>query len=148
MAVIDGLVKYAVGEKATNEAWGTLVLEVHKVHAVGGSDLREVLKNAEQEFKEKTGTGLPSAYRSAKSVILKALENGVPIITENDQPMGKTAVEKAIKAVMTKVAPEPSDMVCEAIELIGKAMALCVTESERVALRTYVQLNLPSVLGE
>ena len=147
MAVIDGLVKYAVGEKATNEAWGTLVLVVHKAR-VPGVDLREVLKNAEQEFKEKTGTGLPSAYRSAKSVLLKAIDHGVPIVTENEQPMGKTAVEKAIKEVVTKVAPEPSDMVCNAIELIGKAMALCVSESERVALRTYVQLNLPSVLGE
>lgn len=44
---------------------------------------------------------LPSSYRTAKSVAGMALEQGVPLIDDLGQPLGKTAVEASIKAKTT-----------------------------------------------
>lgn len=143
MATVDALIKFAVSEKSEEGAWGTLVREVANAHVEGG-DIAEVLKNAEAEFKERTGSALPSRYRSAKSVILKAYEHRVPTMSENGEPLGKTSIEKAIKAAVPKNKPEPSDMVCDALDTIKKAYGLCVSEAERTALKTYVAINIDS----
>lgn len=52
----------------------------------------------EQEFKQKNSLKqMPSKYRSAKSVICKALASGVELLDEEGYPRGKTEVEKDIK---------------------------------------------------
>lgn len=58
----------------------------------------------EAEFKQKNNLKqMPSKYRSAKSVICKALASGVELLDEEGYPRGKTEVEKDIKMLGNEV---------------------------------------------
>jgi hypothetical protein len=133
-----------------SDAWATLVRECAAVWTGSIPDLQSVLKNAENEFKEKTGeTQLPSAYRSAKSVVVASYLNDIPTTSDNGEPIGKSAVEKAIKAKQPPKSPKTgSDYVSEGLDLICKGLATATTEAERVALVAHIQLNMPTILGK
>ena len=64
---------------------------------------KETKASYEGEFKEKNGLKqMPSKYRSAKSVICKALAHNVELLDEEGYPRGKTEVEKDIKLIGNK----------------------------------------------
>jgi hypothetical protein len=150
MSVFDGLVKYAAGSRMDNDAWATLVKECAHVWNGNLIDLQTVLKNAENEFKEKTGeTTLPSAYRSAKSVVLSSYLNDVPTMSDNGEPIGKSAVERAIKDKRPPKEPKTGDeYVSEGLDLIQKGLHMAVTAAERIALTAYIETNIPTILGK
>jgi hypothetical protein len=52
----------------------------------------EILAESTKSGKIKKTKFLPNDYRSAKSVLLNALENGVALIDENGEPLGKSAI--------------------------------------------------------
>jgi len=60
--------------------------------------LKNTLTTEENSYKgEKKLTEMPVTYRSAKSVIMSAVLNGVALYDEDGKPMGKSALEKASK---------------------------------------------------
>ncbi len=52
----------------------------------------QILAETTKGGKIKSTKFLPNDYRSAKSVLLNALENGVALIDENGSPLGKSAI--------------------------------------------------------
>ena len=58
---------------------------------------QEYWNSLEETYKAMFGEAIPSKYRSSKSVIKTALENGVALTDDDGQPLGKTAIEKARK---------------------------------------------------
>lgn len=98
---------YRASEELDTDSWGTLV------RAVDGISSLDLLKQRftewENEYRGATALPLPNAWRSAKSVIIRAGKAGVPIATEYGVPRGKTAVENAIKAGTTPTEVDPSE---------------------------------------
>ena len=97
-------------EKSATNAFGTLssyaveILTLTRMEQPEAKDevLANVLKNSvtidENAYKgEKKLTEMPVAYRSAKSVLLAAVLHGVALLDEAGKPVGKSALEKAVK---------------------------------------------------
>jgi hypothetical protein len=60
-------------------------------------ECKRVLKNFENKYKkEKQVKHLPGSYRSAKSVIISAVKNGVPL-TDGGKPVSKSELERHIR---------------------------------------------------
>lgn len=145
MAIVDSIVRYAAGAKMDAGAWNTLVLEVAQEYA-NGHEIGAVLKNAEEKFKEMTGeTTMPSAYRSAKCVIVKAYTLGITTLNSNNEARGKTEVEKAIKEAAPKAEPEMSDVMEDGLAKLRKAYLMCGTPAEQVACKSYIEMHISEV---
>lgn len=147
MIALDVIVKYGVGEKANAGAWGDLCTFAQGVSA---DDVMPLLKDGEKEFKERTGEQLPAAYRSAKSVLKNALLYGVSVMGDNGVPLGKTAVEKAIKEARASSADKSKDVrdVFDAcVEKMRKAVSAVSDETEKIVLKNYLDDILPSIWG-
>lgn len=86
--------------KATGNGWALLAV------TLSGLPIAEAegqCIDTEAAFKKNNkGANPPSAYRSAKSVALKALRLGVALVDGDGNAIGKTAVEKACKAAQAK----------------------------------------------
>lgn len=88
-------------------SFGSLVEFAHEYTSAlttVGEALRLALKGAiegEEQAYEKAHAGKSvktlAAWRSAKSVVLAAVEAGIALVDEKGKPIGKTALEKAIK---------------------------------------------------
>lgn len=87
---------YQASQELNSDSWKQLVLASKDFPNV--DVLKDTFKKWETEFKEETGQEIPGAWRSAKSVIKNALANGVKLLDEEDKPLGKTAVETAVKS--------------------------------------------------
>lgn len=98
---------YRASEELDTDSWSTLV------NAVKGIDnpdmLKQQFKEWENDYRTTTGLPIPNAWRSAKSVIVRASKHGVEIVHEDGTVRGKTAVENAIKAskATTTVPDDP-----------------------------------------
>ena len=141
--MVEAIVQYGASDKLTCDAWRTLVLKSDECIRTG-EDLRTVLKNAEKEFKDTVKKQLPSAWRSAKSVVLKAYEKGVPVIV-NNEVIGKSAVEKACK---TGKLPKSADELFS--EALSTVEALIVKEEDEARQKAFVFMlkELANKLGE
>jgi len=134
------IASYAAGKKLEGNAWRDLCL-IASNHT---EDLADVLKNGEDEFKERTGEKkLPTSYRTAKSVILKARDNGVAFMSENGEPLGKTAVEKMLREKAYPV--KPVDVVEASLSALKKALAMCSSPLERDALIIKIRLEIDNL---
>ena len=85
---------YRAGEETTTSAWEYLVR--------GTEHMGELTSGAaiiawECEYKAETNLPMPGAWRSAKSVLLSAKKIGIKTVNVNGQPIGKSALEAAIK---------------------------------------------------
>lgn len=99
---------FVSAERKGGSAFGTLVtysqeyitLQRMEQPEVKNEVLANVLKNAidkdESEYKaaHPKMDAMPTAYRSAKSVILAAVKAGISLYDEDGKPMGKSALEK------------------------------------------------------
>jgi hypothetical protein len=92
---------FAKAEAAKANGWALLALAVNG-HAV--PDAENILLDFETAFrKAHKSEALPAAYRSAKSVALKALRLGVALLDDvTNDARGKTAVEKDCKAAQAE----------------------------------------------
>jgi hypothetical protein len=143
----DTIVKFAVGEKAEAGAWCDLVMQVHAMSLESRYDeIVVVLKNSEKLFKEVVGaTQCPATYRSAKSVVLKALRKGVDLVGDNNEPLGKSAVEvmcKEERPLLNNV-----DAMYECIEKMRKRFVTITDEGEQTAVKHYIETTIPSIWG-
>ena len=109
----ETIVKFKVSEKSKENAWVDLVEEITNAGCKSGNAALTILGVAEIEYMEqyhsedpaaKTKGGrwkiskyLPNAYKSAKSVICRALDAGVALKDANEV-QGKSAVESMIGA--------------------------------------------------
>lgn len=141
MSAYTVIASYAAGKKLEGNAWRDLCL-IASNHT---DDLADVLKNGEDEFKERTGEKkLPTSYRTAKSVILKARDKGVAFMSENGEPLGKTAVEKMLREKAEPV--KPVDVVNASVAALKKALAMCSTPLERDACIVRIRLEIDNLL--
>ena len=107
-SLVDVAKTYAVGERVVGDAWKAFVRLCHEVQEHGNS-VTEAIEQAEREYKESTGaTSMPNPWRSAKSIILKAIDNSIPLLevdptTGEEKLIGKTKAQKKIKSLDEKV---------------------------------------------
>ena len=95
-AIYQAIRSYAESEKAKGNGWGSLAVAVASMSA---AEAEGVCAETEGQFKRNNPkAGVPAAFRSAKSVALKALRLGVALIGPDGEAIGKTAIEKACKA--------------------------------------------------
>ena len=78
-----------------SDFWKELCLMCRSENVRTEIDLLRITEQFERNYKRNTGgSPMPSKYRSAKSVLARALRMNVPYLTHNGVPRGKTAVEK------------------------------------------------------
>lgn len=108
----EAITQFSVGERSTGDAWNKLVLSCADVVSTK-EDLNDYLLPYEEKFMEtffseeptaKTNSGkwkfrtfMPKAYPSAKSTIGSALEVGISLLDENNNPVPKSIIAKQIK---------------------------------------------------
>lgn len=143
--IVDGIRQMAEAEAVTSglaaEWWGDLAKYFAKVsqqaeqgHAE--EDAKAEFKGIEAEYREYMGEKepLPGSYRSAKSVVNKALRLGVTLVKANGHPKGKTEVEKECKALVDPKTNEDKamDLLSTVSKLLDK-MAEDGEDTSRVA---------------
>ena len=134
MTLVDSIIQYAASDKLDGYAWNTLVMSSI---AFTRDDLPNVLRNAEEEFKERTGlTSMPSRWRSAKSVLLKARNNLVPLMDDNGQVIGKSAIERLCKGTKDAEAIDPYAEVDK--HLVALRVLLGMFADKRVELQAHI----------
>ncbi len=70
----------------------TLLSDAEMIYIRSNFSEEQILAETTKGGKIKTTKFLPNDYRSAKSVLLNALENGVALIDENGEALGKSAI--------------------------------------------------------
>ena len=130
--MVEAIMQFGASDKLDGDAWSTLVTNIQSARKEG-RDLQDVLKNAEKEFKEKTGKALPGKWRSAKSVALRAYNASVSLTDEQGLPVGKSAVEKLLKK--DKVPKNTEKLFAEALNTVE---AIIIKEPNDVMRKAYV----------
>jgi hypothetical protein len=111
MSLYDAGVMFMVSDRTESDAWEAVCKEVTRLQVTNTniSDIKAIFKTTEDQLKKDYSiTTLPSKWRSAKSVVLTAIENCVglnyPSSTgaDNREFKGKTFVEKEIKEIKSK----------------------------------------------
>ena len=139
LKVTETIVQFSVSEKSKENAWRDLV-NIVKIIPSGSSssDVASYFEVGEVEYMEqyhsetpdaktkkgrwKTSKYLPNAYKSAKSVITRAIRNGVELTDTNGNPRGKSEVEKNIpKGGKVILITEEIDKHVRALETIANA---------------------------
>jgi hypothetical protein len=91
----------------------------------------EIAKESTKGGKIKSTKFLPNDYRSAKSVLLNALESGIPMYDENGEPLGKSALQAGIKASKPESESETESTKSDA-EKLDAAMAAVLRYAGKV----------------
>lgn len=99
----DAGVMFMVSERTEGDAWNTIATYVANSVNIGVKELKERFKVVEEQLKKDYNvTTLPSKWRSAKSVALKAVATNTPLVIVKEdgskEAIGKTVVENDIKA--------------------------------------------------
>lgn len=103
------------------------------VGALSGKDYNDWKKSYEQEFKKENNLkAMPGKYRSAKSVICKALDKGVELLDVDGYPRGKSEVEKECKEPKKQLTP--SERCKSAIDVLKNNIGQ-VEHEEQVIIR-------------
>lgn len=110
---------------AIENTWGDAVLFIQSsINGMEGEKAADAAATflagtVESEIRAQGATRMPGAYRSAKSVLTKALRMGVALLDASGKPRGKTAVEKDCKEPKT---PEEqlAALLTRAVKLAGE----------------------------
>ena len=84
-----------------SDLWGALVERVCREKVRTVAEFEHLASTLEREYRKDpkaSDSTMPVKYRSAKSVIAKALRRGVPLVDAAGRRRGKTAVEKDCKS--------------------------------------------------
>lgn len=105
VTIADAITAGVKAAKAQLGVWNALILALAPSGYKHDAAV-ELAKQGEDDYKAShKSVEIPSTYRSAKSVALKALKLGVAVVTDKGIPLGKTEVEKAIKEAQGDKAP-------------------------------------------
>ena len=120
-------VKGIIGK--SNTLWGSLVAFVAESNANGADALKQHFKDQEAlaDVEYKMSMSKNSTYKVAKSVLQRATELGIAILTPEGKPRGKTDIEKDIADQRTQKSP--ADKFKAALAVAAKA-ADQLTEAE------------------
>lgn len=137
-------------ESLTHDAWSVMVKEIDAALKSGKTDeqIKSEMKQAEDTWKASTGdTSMPSTYRSAKAVALKAVASKISLVNEDGSIKGKTAIEQAYKAASThakegKEESAPVDHRLRLYRAYDNALPVLTDEEKREFL-TYVTARTP-----
>jgi len=141
MTLVDSIIQFAASDKLDGDAWNTLVTSSAGITV---DDLPNVLRNAEDEFKERTGlTAMPSRWRSAKSVLLKARNNLVPLCDDNGQVIGKSAIERLCKGTKEAEVIDPYAEVDRHLEALRVLLGMFA--DKRVELQAHIITGVKSL---
>ena len=141
MTLVDSIIQYAASDKLDGDAWNTLVTSSIPILV---SDLPTVLRNAEDEFKERTSlTAMPSRWRSAKSVLLKARNSGVVLTDENGRVIGKSAVESICQGMKEAEAVDPVAEINKHMRALSRLLLLF--PDRRIDLHSYIITGVKSL---
>lgn len=117
----DAAVGWMVSERTDKDSWETVVRYVHARQEAGDqlAQIKADFKVVEQQIKSDfTITQLPIAWRTAKSIALKAVAMGLPLLDGGDV-IGKTELDNRTKGSVPRNSGAPcSDQV---VQLIGSA---------------------------
>lgn len=125
------MVGYLAASIVENDCWKEevtfLAHETAKYRESVGSEIngpvvvswyKELKEPIETEFKQKNSLKqMPGKYRSAKSVICKALKYGVELLDADGFPRGKSEVEKDLKYKAIRPDPIPLEALTDKIDL-------------------------------
>lgn len=152
LKVTEAIVQFTVSEKSKENAWRDLVNEVKMTHP---SNVLEQFVNAETEFMEqyhstnpdaktkkgrwKTSKYLPNAYKSAKSVITRALASGQELTDTNGNPRGKSEVERSIPKSPKLVLV--TELIDKHVDALAKYQHAGFDEDVRNSLRKIVNIE-------
>ena len=112
-------------ESLTTDAWAVMVREIDNALKNGKdhSAIKGEMKAAEDAWKASTGvTVMPSTYRSAKAVALKAVAHKIPLLEADGAVRGKTAIEQAYKAVEAGSPEAAAKSTLGALQLLSRAV--------------------------
>ena len=113
------IASHDANEKLNKNVFGNLIQDAIESKAQNGEEFKKYLRDFEAEIlaiREKNGESVrntngsycfskvsqSSTYRSNKSVICNALDAGVKLTDNDGNPLGKTALEKQRKSVVSK----------------------------------------------
>lgn len=145
-----------VSESYAVNWWETMVRDANSLGNVEGSDYKHyreqcdnividiMISNGADPSEHKTKNGRyiigsmfanPKAYnnyRSNKSIIAKALDAGIPLLSSDGQPIAKSEVQRQIKATVAtdKALASPYERAMKYARLLGEVMP-ALTDSER-----------------
>lgn len=126
----DIILEYVAVETVKESTFGRLVMlgVQHLEAAVGNTAIAAITLESELAHEEnlyiekempsckrfKDGSyvkskALPATYMQARSVVVGTLEDGLSLVDENGNPLGKTALEKARKAHKAALAAEEAE---------------------------------------
>lgn len=132
---LTAIVEYSVGEQSNSNAWGTLVSAVISECGANAAeeDAKSFLRTQEKIYKDANPdvSNMPAAYRSAKSVLLKALRYEITLSSD----VGKSAMEAHIKSAIPESEPESAYIVAiKHVDKINKLVPVMLPE-ELASLR-------------
>ncbi len=96
----DAGVHFLVSKETGEQAWEKVARWVEAGHTAGQSveDMQAAFKAVEKQVKHDFKVGsMPSAWRSAKSVALAAVREGIRLVCTEGNPFGKTLIESLLK---------------------------------------------------
>lgn len=100
------LVGFTAAAAVEGDCWKEEVALVVSAGQTTSIDYKAYKKAYEKEFKADNNLKtMPGKYRSAKSVICKALDRGVELLDYEGYPRGKSEVEKDCKEPKTSCTP-------------------------------------------
>jgi len=153
--VFESIVQYAVAVESNTNAYKSLAMEIVQANIHTPDMFLDHVEDGEREYmesyladdeaaKKKDGSWkyrsyLPKAYNTGKSVLKNALECGIPIM-QDGEVVGKSALEKQIKAEREEGEEEKSDydktiIVCETLAKLYYKLS----SDEKASVDTYIE---------
>lgn len=134
---IGALTGFGASDATTKGAWGALAKSVQASIDAGfmRDRVEAEMAMAEEEYKVANNvTSLPSAWRSAKSVALKAVEQGFSLFGDDGSVIGKTEAEREMSGKGKKTPYE------KALEAANRLVKLSkeLTATERETIRAVI----------
>ncbi len=132
---IGALTGFGASDATNKGAWGALARTVQGAIDMGHDRDRveAEMTMAEEEYKTANNvTALPSAWRSAKSVALKAVEQGFALIGDDGGIIGKTEAERSMAG---KGKKSPYEKALDAANRLVK-LSKDLTDAERDTIRS------------
>ena len=131
LELTETITQFAVSEKSKDNAWGSLVrltaisIDPDIELRVAENEYMENFHGSDPEAKTKKGKWkkskyLPNAYKSAKSIVLRAKRAGIPLLDTNGNPYGKSHVSSMLVEKKSTAVLGPWEAVRKSKELFEK----------------------------
>ena len=132
-------VGYMVSSRTNHDSWAAIATRVHQLIQQGatrdtiGAQFQAVEAKVKEDFKL---TQMPTAWRTAKHTVLKALEAGVVFVDKDGSPLGKSAVDRAcrMKAPIPPVLSDTAFIITQLGQIYEAAKTLSPSATEKPVL--------------